>query len=535
VRRIDVDSLLELVRLHRLKTGARKVAELLRLSPNTEREYRHAFAKEGLLQGSPEVEALPSLEQLTAAILKHKPPKPVPQAISSVEPHRARIVELAEKGLECRAIHDRLRLEEEDFAGSYHAVRRMVQSIKAGKAIEADDVVIPVETAAGEIAQVDFGEVCQLYDPETKRLRRAWVFVMVLAFSRRVAARIVYDQTIETWLRCHVECFAELGGVPKVVVPDNLKSAVTRAAFGLAGEVVLNRSYRELARHYGFKIDPTPPRDPKKKGKVESGVRYVKRNFFTGRHGQDASEVTKELARWVTNIANTRTHGRTQRRPIDLFVAIEQGELLPLPRLSFEPVRWAKATVHRDTHIAFDRHLYSVPWQLVGKEVFVRATRHSVEVHFEDTRVARHDRGVAGGRTTLPEHLPAMRGELRHRDRGYWEERASKIGPESAGYIREVFDSDDVLYQIKAVQAIVLELAALPPERAEAASRRARFYASYSVGALRAMLRKGLELEPLPTIAPIVTGALDQPRFARDVKELLQHHTNDHEVDDEPN
>lgn len=530
-----MDTLLELVRLHRLNTGCRKVAELLHLSPNTEREYRKAFRKENLLVGPPDAEALPPLELLKAAIAKHHPPKAVPQTVSSVEPYRARIEKLVDAGLECRAIRDRLRLEEADFKGSYHAVRRMVQAIKAARPIQPQDVAIPVETAPGEIAQVDFGEVPQLFDPETKRLRRVWVFVMVLAHSRRIAARLVFDQSIETWLRCHVECFAELGGVPRVVVPDNLKSAVIRAAFGLAGEVVLNRSYRELARHYRFKIDPTPVYSPEKKGKVESGVRYVKRNCFAGRHGEDVSAVAKELARWVAEIANTRIHGTTQRAPIDLFEATERGALLPLPRVAFEPMRWATANVHRDTHILFERHLYSVPWRLVGKEVWVRATRHSVEVYFDDARVARHDRGAPGGRTTVAEHLPEVRRDLRHRDRGYWEARAAKIGPESAGYIREVFDSDDVLYQLRAVQAIVLDLEALPPARAEAASRRARFYASYSVGALRTMLRKGLELEPLPTIAPVATGDLDNPRFARDVKDLLQHHTHDHEVDDEPN
>lgn len=114
-------------------------------------------------------------------------------------------------------------------------------------------------------------------------LRKAWVFVMVLAFSRRLVTRIVFDPKIESWLRLHVEAFAELGGAPSTIVPDHLKAAVIRAAFGVDGAASLNRSYRELARHYGIKIDPAPIDAPKKTGKVESSVKYAKSNFFEGR------------------------------------------------------------------------------------------------------------------------------------------------------------------------------------------------------------------------------------------------------------
>jgi transposase len=104
-----------------------------------------------------------------------------------------------------------------------------------------------VETRPGEVAQVDFGYVGRLYDPRARVMRKAWVFVMVLGYSRHLFARITFDQTTETWLRMHVEAFEELGGVVEVVVPDNLKAAVIRTAFGIEGPTALNRSYRELA------------------------------------------------------------------------------------------------------------------------------------------------------------------------------------------------------------------------------------------------------------------------------------------------
>ena len=161
---------------------------------------------------------------------------------------------------------------------------------RKARCVRAEDIATPVETVPGDIAQVDFGYVGKLYDAAVGRLRKAWVFVFVLAYSRWMFARIVFDQKVETWLRLHVEAFNTLGGVPRTLVPDNLKAAVVRAAFGVDEPASLNKSYRELARYYDCKIDPAPPRAPKKKGRVESGVGYTKRNFFKGRHGDDAHE-----------------------------------------------------------------------------------------------------------------------------------------------------------------------------------------------------------------------------------------------------
>ena len=132
------------------------------------------------------------------------------------------------------------------------------------------------------------------------------------------------------------EAFEELGGVPEVVVPDNLKSAVVRAAFGVGGATALNRSYRELAKHFGFKVDPAPPYQPKKKGKVESAVKYVKRNFFPGQTERDIEVLAPRLARWVREIAGTREHGTTGKRPLEVFEHEERAVLKPLPAKRFE-------------------------------------------------------------------------------------------------------------------------------------------------------------------------------------------------------
>ena len=387
--------------------------------------------------------------------------------------------------------------------------------------MQATDVAIPVETGPGEVCQVDFGYVGKLLCPVSHVLRKAWVFVMVLCFSRYLYAEVVFDQKTETWLELHIRGFEAFDGVPHTMVPDNLKAAVIRAAFGATGDTALNRSYCELARYYGFKIDPTPPHAPRKKGKVESAVKYVKNNALAGREGEELPAVNQALKRWIEEVAGQRTHGSTGRIPFTVFCEQEVSELRPLPRSRYERCIWKQSKVHQDTHVSFDGGLYSVPWRWVGKEVWIQATASTVAIFADDIRIVTHARTDKGKRSTIESHLPEHRRDLRHRSRSYWEERAAAIGPETAELARQVFDSDDVLSQLRAVQAIVTHLEKFPPTRAEAASRRAVFYGVFSYQGVKSILTKALDLEPLPTAPLPFQDGESSPRFARSAEELL--------------
>lgn len=525
-----MDRLEELVRLHRMGTGAREVARLLKMGPNTEREYRSALAVAGLLEGP--VTDLPALAELKAAVLEAMPrPESPPQQRSEIEAWTARIEELLDKGLGPKAVRARLLENDPSFPGTYPQVKRLCRAIRQAKGVDADAVSIPVETKPGQYAQVDFGYVGRLYDPATGTLRKAWCFVMVLGFSRHMCVRVVFDQKVETWLRLHIECFEELGGVPEVVRPDNLKAAVIRAAFTPEQTTELQRSYRELARHYGFKVDPAPPYAPKKKGKVETAVKYVKRAFFAGREEQDVVEIRRRLAPWVSDTAGMRVHGTTGQQPRLAFETLERPHLSDLPPARFELVVWKKAKVHQDTHIAFDGRLYSVPWTLVGKEVWVRATASTIAAYFEEERVATHSRRGPDKRSTLEEHLPEHRRPWRHRSREHWEQAADALGPEAGALVREIFDADDVLYQLRAVQAVVKLLSGYPSHRVAAACRRASFYGVTSYAGVKRILVQALDLEPLPTAITAPAGRLATPRFARSIQELFSAAG---EVGDEP-
>lgn len=486
----------EVVRLHRMGQSSRVIARQLSMGRDTIRGYLAALRRAGLLEGAAEV--LPELDMLRACVTQHAPPSAPPaQQTSSVKRWAEKIAELSAQAGPT-AIHDFLRLNEPDYKGSLSAVKRLCLRLEHARGAKPEDVAIPVETAPGEVAQVDFVYAGKRYDPEHGVVRKSWLFVMVLGFSRRMYCELVFDQRIETWLWLHVEAFKYFGGVPRVIVPDNLKAAVVRCAFGVDGDPVLNRSYIELARHFGFQVDPTPPASPEKKGKVERSGRYVKGNFLSTWKPVDIHEDRRALRRWCLEIADRRVHGVTKRRPIELFEEIERAALLTLPVTRWDPVVWKKARVHSDSHVQVDGAFYSVPWPRLHREVWVRCTRDSIAVWDGDERLHTHARVGRGRRSTVSSHLPEHRGDLRYRSREHWVERARQLGAEVERLVEAIFGADDVLLRLRRVQAVVTLLEAHPASRARAAAERALHFGCTEYAGIKSILRRGLDLVPLP-------------------------------------
>ena len=519
--RTEMYRLQELVKLHRQGVRPRERCRLLAMSPKTEMKYRFALRAAGLLDGEHEDE-LPDESVLRAAMDLQLPPVEARAVESSADRWSAPLRAAFDKGTSPRSIWDRLKRTDDEFDVSYDAVKRLFRRWRREVGPRAVDVAIPVETEPGQVAQVDFGYLGELMCERSGRLRKAWVFVMTLGYSRWMYASVVFDQSSSTWQRLHREAFEKLGGVPHTIVPDNLKAAVIRASFRASDRhsLELNRGYVEVARHYGFRIDPTPVRSPEKKGKVESDVGYIKRNWWPSLPKGTLEEANRDLEHWLEHTANARCHGSTRRRPDELCASVESKHLRALPSSRWTPVCWKQATVHRDAHIEFAGRLYSVPWQHIGERVWVRATHKTVEIRHNDTRLAVHEREGKGRRSTNELHLPEGRRDLMYRCESYWVERADAMSPTVGAFIREVLQSDDVVSKLRDVQSIVTHLETFPRSRADGAVRRASAFGNLTYQGVRRILREALDLLPLPEEQTPRFGRLVSPRFARSVNDF---------------
>jgi transposase len=280
---------------------------LWRVARRTVAKYRTWAIAQHLLEG--ELPDLHQLQTLAKATLETTPPPP--QQRSSVEAYTEPVRMLIAQGLGPYLIYQKL-CEQPDFTGSEAAVWRLVRKLTPSP---TPKVTLRIETAPGEVVQVDFGEVTPLIDPATGAPRRTYVFVMVLAWSRHMYAEFVFDQKIPTWLQCHQHAFEFFGGVPQRLVIDNLKSAILKA-YARDREPEVVRAYAECAEHYNFLIDPCLPKKPEHKGKVEKGgVGYIQRSFVPLMDKALARpEANQRLWLWLKHIAGEREHGMTHQR-----------------------------------------------------------------------------------------------------------------------------------------------------------------------------------------------------------------------------
>ncbi len=396
---------------------------------------------------------------------------------------------------------------------SYEALRRLVHRLEPA---EPGEVFVRIETEPGEEAQVDFGYAGLHIDPETGQIRKTWVFVMVLAWSRHAFAWLVFDQTVATWLECHRRAFEFFGGVPRRVVLDNLKAAILKAC---RDDPEVQRSYREFAEHYGFLIDPNPPARPNLKGKVEKGgVHYVKRNFLAGRAPERTDELNDKLRHWCETKAALRRHGTTQVKPMVRFLTVERSELLALPVTAYDMAVWKQVKLHRDGHVAFERAWYSAPHRLVGQSLWVRGGTRAVRLYTaKHELVATHDRVQPGERQTHLEHLPPEKVPQATCSRPACRARAETVGPATLAVVEQLLDNRPVDKLRVAVR--LLSLAdEFGTERLEAACRMALDHGEADYQTVKTILRGNLDVV-LPDQKAAISPGLYQ--FARAAREYL--------------
>jgi len=493
--------------LTQLQAGSRdrQISRDLNLARQTVKRYRRWAETEGLLTGE-----LPPVEALQARLAQAMPPKVPPQNTSSVQPYAEVVEKLVKQEVEVAAIYQRL--QERGFTGTYAAVYRFVRKLKP----KQPQTTVRVERKPGEEGQVDFGYAGYLRDPQTGQRRRAWVFVMTLAWSRHQYVEFVWDQKVETWLTCHRHAFEFFGGVPERVVPDNLKAAIVKACWE---DPQVQFSYRECAQHYGFRIAPCRPRTPEHKGKVEQGgVHYVKRNFLGGREISSLAQANLDGRAWCLTTAGQRVHGTTKEKPLERFSHIEQGQLKRLPETPYDLTVWKQAKLHRDCYIVFGGSFYSAPFRLVGQQLWVCAGSRQVRLYTaEYALVATHERAQKPGqRQTHPDHLPPEKLPGLLLDRETCLTEAQEIGPATTEVVQALLD-DPVLDRLPVVGRLLRLRNRFGDQRLEAACSRALLFADPSYKTVKRILAQGLEQEP----APIPVMLPPATTFARRTEELV--------------
>lgn len=353
---------------------------------------------------------------------------------------------------------------------------------------------------AGEKMFVDYaGQTIPIINAATGEVKEAQVFVAVLGASNYTFAEATFSQKEEDWIGSHTRAFTFFGGVPSLVVPDNLKSGVTRAC---RYEPLLNESYSRMLSHYQTAALPTRPYKPRDKAKVELAVQVVERWILARlRHRQFFSLFELNLAiRTLLNDLNTRPFKKLEGCRHSLFEETDKQALKPLPIGQYEYARWRKARVHIDYHIEIEKHFYSVPHTLVKREVDVRITEKTLECFYQGRRIAVHVRShLQGSHSTQTEHMPkAHRAHLEWHP-GRFLNWAISIGEKTRDMVQHLLNNrphPEMGYR-SCLGLLSLEKQ-YGKERLEAACTRAIALHSPTRSTVQSILKHCLEREPLP-------------------------------------
>ena len=287
---------------------------------------------------------------------------------------------------------------------------------------------------AGERLFVDYaGLTIDVIDPETGEVCAAQLFVATLGASNYTYCEATWTQGLPDWIASHERAFAFFGGVPAQVVPDNLKSGVTRACFY---DPEINRTYADLAAHYDTAVIPARPHKPKDKAKVEAAVLLAERWILArlrNRQFFSLAEVNAAIRPLLAALNDkvSRHLGASRR---ELFEQMDKPALKPLPVEPYVYAEWKQCRAGLDYHVAVDKHYYSVPYQLLKKALWARITARTVEVFHVGQRVASHVRTSGNGQhSTQRDHMPAH-----HKFREDWtpqriQARAARVGPPVSG------------------------------------------------------------------------------------------------------
>jgi transposase len=478
----------DVLRLHAAGRSARQIGPSVGVSRSTVADYLRRAEVAGL--------SWPLPDGLDEEALERRlfPPPPPAQSRLFTEADWAEIHrELKRPGVTLALLWDEYRSQHPDGYG-YSAFcehyRRWVGRLSP---------VMRQRHAAGERMFVDYsGTRMAVIDPTTGAARPAEIFIAVMGASNMTYVEASWSQALPDWIGAHTHAFAAFGAVPTLVVSDNLKSGVIRACFY---EPEINRSYAEMAAHYGTAILPARPYKPRDKAKVEGAVLLVQRwiiarlrnrQFFSLEELNAA--IRDEVARLNARVSRHLGASRQQ-----LFETLDRPAMQPLPPEPFTHADWRHTTVGLDYHVRLEGHHYSVPHDLLRQKLWARLTASTVEIFRSGKRVACHRRAAPGdtGATTLNEHRPASHRRHAETTPDQLRERAARIGPATAILIDVILrDRPHPEQGFRSCLGILRLARSYAPERVEAACDRALAINTRTMASVKSILINRLDGRP---------------------------------------
>ncbi len=483
--RIPLRNVKEILRLkHECGLSERQIATSCKVSRSTVADYLSRACEHGISWPLPEGLTDELLEEklFSGRLVRSECSRPVPDW---KEVH----LELSTKGVT-------LMLLWQEYLNRYpdgYSYSRFCELYRAWN--KPFDARMRQHHKAGEKLFVDWsGLTADVINPATGEVRNAEIFVAVMGASNHTYAEATFSQSLPDWIGAHKRAFLFYGGVPKVVVPDNLKVGVTKANYY---EPEINRTYAEMAHHYGVAILPTRTSAPRDKAPAEKGVQDIQRRILAPlRHRQFFSlEELNEAIGELLDRHNNQIMQRLGESRRSLFEKLDKPKLRSLPTSAYVYAEWKKAKVGPDYHITVEEHHYSVPHTHIRRTIDVRVTQTTVECYYKSRRIAVHQRSSRKGQhTTVAAHMPKH-----HRAWAEWTpERiirwAKKTGDATADVVAGIMASRKHPEQgFRACLGIMRLAKSYGAKRCEAACKRALAIGSLRYRSVESILKRGLD------------------------------------------
>ena len=486
--------------LRRIGRGESKsvVARATGHSRMTVRRYVSVAVELGWQPGSEE-----ATEELAVGVFQKLRPVSEENKLGEVErlllPHRARIKAWLtpekgsnKRGLRLTQVHQLLEREGVDVA--YSSLHRF--AVKHCGFSDCRRFTVRIaESDPGEAAEVDFGRLGLVWDPEKGRNRVAHALIVTLVHSRHQYVHVTHSQKLQDLIGGLEDAWSFFQGVTRRLVIDNLRAAVTKSDIY---DPVFERIFNEYATYRGFVIDAARVGHAKDKPRVERNVQFVRENFFRGENWLDISDTQRGAVRWCLKGAGMRIHGTTRKRPLVVFENVEQATLLPLEKERFDPPFWGKYKVHPDHHVNFCKAFYSVSTRYVGKTAWVRGDSKLVRIYVGGELVKTHQKQAPGGRSTDYDDYPKELASYAMRDPDRMIQQAKRRGKHVGEFTQALLSGSFPWAKLRQAQKLQRLGQKYGFQRVDQACRRALAFDLINVRRVEQIIRGDLDRIDLP-------------------------------------